>query len=92
VIDLKTFDRVSQSSHWLGGAFALIGSVYLFGEDCKIFAGVIILVLAAVKEFWYDYKFETSEVRGSSLKDFLFYVLGVATGFAMILIHSPGVV
>jgi hypothetical protein len=36
----------------------------------------LLIVLAYLKEFWYDYKYETPEIRRSSKLDFWMYMLG----------------
>ena len=69
-----SFDTVSQSAHFFSGAFV----IHVFHGNWKII--VIAVILAAIKEFWYDYHYESAEVRGSSLKDFVFYCLGIAAG------------
>lgn len=74
--ELKTFNMVSQNAHWLTGMsyaffFMVIGHPHLL-----LYAIPFYILLTAWKEFWYDYKYETSEIRGSSLEDFIFYQIG----------------
>jgi hypothetical protein len=84
VIDDKTFDTVSQLAHFAGGTAIVFGLVVLtHHRPFALWAFLIVLALAAVKEFWYDEKYETAEVRGSSIEDFAFYAFGA--GFAAIL-------
>jgi hypothetical protein len=85
-VDAKTFNQVSQMSHIAGGLALVFGAQVLFGS--YIIATVIFLLLAAIKEFWYDYKFETEIVRGSSLMDFVFYTVGVAIAIVAIIIKQ----
>lgn len=72
-----SFDTVSQSAHFFSAAFV----VHVFHGNPWAIAAVV--VACAVKEFWYDYKYESAEVRGSSLKDFVFYMIGAAAGWLL---------
>jgi len=69
-----SFNTISQSAHFFCGAYIL----HLFHGNFWII--LIAVGLAALKEFWYDYHFESKEVRGSSFEDFLFYCLGIGVG------------
>lgn len=69
-----SFDTVSQSAHFFSATFVVHA---LHGHWWAIAACI---VAAAIKEFWYDQHFESAEVRGSNLKDFSFYCLGIAAG------------
>lgn len=70
-----------QAAH-MGCACALMEA---FRLHTSLHTSIIILViglgLAAIKEFWYDYKFETVIERGSSLLDFSMYTVGLLLGF-----------
>ena len=72
-INSSTFDTVSQSAHfWFGGWVIFLSSLIGY-----MWAGfTTLLIFSAIKEFWYDYKYETAVVRGSSERDFLYYMLG----------------
>ena len=77
MIDNKTFNEVSQLGHFAGGAAIVLAfGVARHVAPWPVYGFVLVLVLAAIKEFWYDEKFETTEVRGSSGEDFLFYMVG----------------
>jgi hypothetical protein len=76
MIDDKTFNQVSQFAHF-GCAAALVLAGAAFGHVW--IAAIAMLVWAVMKEFWYDEKYETPEVRGSGLEDFLFYAIGIVT-------------
>jgi hypothetical protein len=79
----KLFNQVAQLGHFAGGAAIVLATVVLWHDSRAPFAGFIgVLLAAGVKEFWYDEKYESVEVRGSSLEDFAFYVIGA--GAAMI--------
>lgn len=76
------FNKVSQNAHVLAGLAWIWGSVVLFGPQYIWYfldAGVL---LAAVKEFWWDYRFENTEVRGSSMEDFNVYCMGLIIAIA----------
>lgn len=75
MIDDKTANTWAQNAHWAGGLAWVFGSIVLFGFSWWFVVGAV--VATAIKEFWYDYRFETVDERGSSLQDFLFYQLGI---------------
>lgn len=77
MISDSDFNRVSQSAHLLAGALAVCATVAIFGASYKWYGAGGIIIFAAIKEFWYDYKYETPEIRGSSSEDFAFYCIGV---------------
>jgi hypothetical protein len=78
MIDNETFDKVAQNSHWAGGLALIYGSIALFGPDYLIHFTLFGVTYAAVKEFWWDYHYESTEVRGSSAEDFAYYCVGLA--------------
>jgi hypothetical protein len=68
-----SFETVAQSAHvWFGGWV-----VYTFHLWTSAWWGVVaVVIFAALKEFLYDQKYESPEVRGSNWKDLGFYGLG----------------
>lgn len=76
-IDPSEFNMVSQNAHWEAGLAWVWGAILLVGPQAMWWAFGIGIVAAGVKEFWYDEKYETIEVRGSSLEDFTFYCVGL---------------
>jgi hypothetical protein len=72
---LAFLDTVAQSSHiWFGGWV-----VFVFGLWTSPWWGALaITIFAGIKEGWYDQNYETAEIRGSNLRDFVFYVAGAA--------------
>jgi len=86
-IDPRTFNDVAQSGHFLAGCLAVFAPIVLIGPWWRWVGGGAVVVWAAAKEFWYDSRFESTEVRGSDLEDFSFYVAGALvslTLFAMV--------
>ena len=79
-IDAKTFNQVAQLGHFAGGAAIVLAIVVMTHEHTYsvLWGFLLVLLLAGVKEFWYDEKYETTEVRGSSLEDFTFYMIGAS--------------
>ncbi len=74
-----SFNTVSQFAH-AGVAYSITLSVLVaLGYPALLWFLPITIGLAAGKEFWYDYKYETPEVRGSSLEDFAFYLIGIGS-------------
>ena len=85
-IDANWTDILAQIGHFLAG-YSIILTVRVTGYP--IWLGVVIVETWAIpKEFWYDYKFETVEERGSSLLDFLLYQAGMAIGMIIVVTHA----
>lgn len=85
MIDPKEFNFVSQLSHFGWGlAIVLVGA--RFGHGCEFVLAGTWVAYAAVKEFWYDKWYETAEVRGSSVEDFIYQVAGAGVGLAFVLL------
>ncbi len=82
-IDPSFFYEVAQFAHtgMAGLIYLSIGHIaQRFHFFSWLWFGMLIscgVGLAALKEFWYDEKYETPVTRGSSLKDFTFYILGI---------------
>lgn len=74
MIDSKTFDTVSQMAHIFFAGFVVFTAQH-FGVGWYGIVGLV--VFAAIKEFWYDYRYESLAVRGSSVRDFFFYLVGI---------------
>ena len=87
-ISQSEFDFVSQNAHDLGGLCTVLIPAYLFGILSLWISVPLLVLLAGVKEFYWDYKFETTEVRGSSLEDFLHYCLGAGVAVVLVLIKT----
>ena len=81
MISEKQFNMVSQFSHF-GWGLAVVLTGNLFHKALPV--GGLWLLYAAIKEFFYDERYETPEVRGSSLEDFVFQAMGA--GVALVLI------
>jgi hypothetical protein len=88
MINPTTFNTVSQISHALGGAFAMVCGAFLFGPHSLLYIGPAFVIYAAAKEFWYDFQYESAAVRGSSLEDFLFYLLGLFFGIGIVILKT----
>lgn len=86
MIDPKEFNMVAQNAHWEAGLCWVWGTIILFGPQYMWYAVGSGVAITAWKEFWYDYKYETDEVRGSSLEDFAFYWIGLFGAAALYLI------
>lgn len=80
----KLFNQISQLAHFAGGAAIVLTVVVLGWHALWGFVGVAIL--SALKEFWYDYKYESDEVRGSSAEDFAFYMVGAGAAWIVAVI------
>ncbi len=78
-----TFNRVAQAGHFAGGLAVVWGLHILWHAGLLGLIGVI--AFAAVKEFWWDYRYESPEVRGSSVTDFVFWTVGACGAFAVLM-------
>jgi len=88
MIEDKEFNQVAQLSHF-GGACAIIyGLIVLCGSSAMWPAVIVLAIVCGIKEFWYDYHYETTEVRGSSLLDFAMYMAGAAFAVGTVLLKS----
>lgn len=86
MIPASTFDTVAQLSHFGWGAL-IVTAPLAAGMPLRNLLWVLagFLALTAWKEFWFDFHHETPDVRGSSLKDFVFYQLGASFGVGLVL-------
>jgi hypothetical protein len=83
MITPKLFNQVAQLGHFAGGSAIVLAIVVVSHQKWyAVWGFLVVAMLAGIKEFWYDEKYETAEVRGSSAEDFLFYLLGA--GLAML--------
>lgn len=82
-------DVTAQFSHALGGAFFVVAVGVIFGKCSTLYAFVLVAAGAAIKEFYWDYNFESPTDRGSDLEDFSFYMLGAFVGF-LVNLFLPG--
>lgn len=77
---------LAQFGHSLGACllvtFTTLMSISLGGRWPAVIVVVILgVIAAAVKEFWYDMKFELpTQTWWDSIEDFLFYMLGLTVG------------
>ncbi len=83
-----SLNTVSQFAH-AGVAYSITLSLLMaLGLTALWWFLPIAVGLAAWKEFWYDYKYETAEVRGSSLEDFSFYMSGIVGAILFFMVLS----
>jgi hypothetical protein len=76
--DERFNNMVAQFAHALAGYSVLLTFVFLHVPYGFLLAIGLVTAYAAVKEFWYDYRYEDAVTRGSSLEDFVFYIVGLA--------------
>jgi hypothetical protein len=73
----KTFNAVAQAGHLQAGCLSVFVPAAFTQRLLWCGIGAALLVtFAAGKEFWWDHRYETKEVRGSDLEDFSFYAGG----------------
>jgi hypothetical protein len=85
----KLFNQVAQLGHFAGGAAIVLATVVLWHDSRAPFAGFIgVLLAAGVKEFWYDEHYESTEVRGSSFEDFMYYMVGATAALIVAVVRA----
>jgi hypothetical protein len=78
---------LAQVGHFLGGCLLLVLSALVcatlgVGWHPSVFVFLAGCIAAALKEFWYDMKYELPRQTWSdSIMDFTFYVIGGCVGF-----------
>lgn len=77
-----TADKVFiQIGHVLGGYAIALTTMYFGGP---LWLGAVLTEMWAIpKEFWFDYKYESAAVRGSSPLDFSMYQVGLGLAALM---------
>lgn len=83
-IDPREFEMVAQLSHFGWGVAVVLAGWTLGGETAMVVVGALWVLYAAVKEFWYDEKYERPVVRGSSGLDFTVEVVGALVGMSLV--------
>ena len=86
-ISPSMFNLVSQNAHWLFGSWITLLFVYLMGVKSLYYTIPLLVVGVAIKEFWYDQKYENAVTRGSNLLDFSMYILGAVITLILVAIH-----
>ncbi len=83
---------LAQIAHVLGGYGIILTAAFLWGHVAAVIAAVLLTAYAAVKEFWYDLKYETDPVQNwkDSLLDFSMYMVGMTSGLLLVFLHHSG--
>jgi hypothetical protein len=75
---------LAQMGHFLAGALIILAAGVFGGETVLFIVLAIGVVAAAIKEFWFDLRFELpKQTWGDSIMDFGFYMLGAAIGVGL---------
>ena len=69
----------------IGAAIVGLTSARFHNPHAKYIAAAIGIALAAVKEFWFDQKFEGAVTRGSNLEDWSYYLAGAALALVILI-------
>jgi hypothetical protein len=77
------WETTAQFAH-AGTACAIMEGVRKYSSlRVALIVGGVALVAAAIKEFWYDQNYETTDERGSNLLDFSMYAVGIVLGLLL---------
>jgi hypothetical protein len=76
VVDEKIFNLVSQLGHFAGGLACAWGSYMFWGWHGALWSLLVLAILVGIKEWWWDNKYESAEVRGSNLLDWSMWMAG----------------
>jgi len=83
--DAQLQNIFDQIGHFLG-AYSVVLTIFIFHVPYWLYISALGVTIWAIgKEFWYDEHYEDAAVRGSSLLDFTFYMVGLAAGIAVCL-------
>jgi 1,4-dihydroxy-2-naphthoate octaprenyltransferase len=83
-----SLDEVAQASH-VAIAAAVVGLVSArWHGQSKFIAAVLVVILAAVKEFWFDKNYEDAATRGSDFEDWSYYCVGAIV--ALLILWGAG--
>ena len=74
-IDPNFFSEVAQNAHMLAGSTVAFCTLALYPLALWYVIAAFAAV-TAVKEFWYDQKYENAATRGSNLNDWVHYQIG----------------
>lgn len=83
MITEKEFDDIAQRAHLLFGIVVVLVPSYLWSPKYAWAYGTLLLIWAVWKEAYYDVYYEREEVRQSGLRDFVYYLIGVAIGWGI---------
>jgi hypothetical protein len=77
VVSDQEFDWVAQNGHDTAGIMAVLGPVAILGPafHWAALGAACLYGFATWKEFWWDARHETPDVRGSDLEDWCHYVI-----------------
>jgi hypothetical protein len=81
---------LAQVGHALAGYGVLVTTGYFGGLHAVEIVGPLFVLYAAVKEFWFDPKFEKDppQTAADGALDFTFYMVGALVGFVVVLLYT----
>lgn len=79
VVNKWIWEFTGQAAHLSVAALAM-AALHHHVPHGVIWAFAVGVPAAAIKEFWWDYKYEDAATRGSSLLDFSMYLCGLIIG------------
>lgn len=72
---------LAQSAHFFGSYAAMLTAEALWGHTGSIITGIVFMLAAALKEFWYDANYELpKQTAFDNILDFSFYGVGTIAG------------
>jgi hypothetical protein len=81
---------LAQSAHFFGAIAVLMTASHIFGKEVALIIAGVFVVLALIKEFWYDLNYELpKQTVGDSALDFTFYMVGVVVACCFIIFIKP---
>jgi hypothetical protein len=86
-VDERTFNLISQLGHFAGGLAVVFGSYSFWGWHGALISILVLAGLVAIKEFWWDNKYESVEVRGSNFLDWSMWMVGAAVALVLVFIR-----
>lgn len=72
---------IAAMAHCWFAAF-VVGSAHRWGLDVRIYVYLTVLIVAGIKEFYFDARYEKNppQTTADNIEDFMGYVVGAAIG------------
>lgn len=89
---MNNVNFLAQAGHLLAGYAIVLTAAFLSGTLAVIIISCLLIVYAALKEFWYDANFESpKQTATDNWLDFSFYIIGMIIGLSVIFLIKPHV-
>lgn len=81
---------LAQSTHFFSAIATVMIISRFWGKTAGLIGAGIFIILAAIKEYWYDLVYELpKQSLGDSSLDFIFYLIGTSAAACILLFNKP---